>query len=131
MRYAFNAPTQWNLDLTIYMAGALYLIGGGYAYLLDAHVRVDILYERFSKILKRPGDYLTVLCIFIFAGTLAWTGALWMWRALVMDTTSGGTWSFPIWPVRLVIPVGASLLLLQAIAQGIRFAKVGRKEVKE
>ena len=48
MRYVMNAPTSWALDVTTMSFGALFMLGAAYALLKGAHVRTDMLWEKFS-----------------------------------------------------------------------------------
>jgi TRAP-type mannitol/chloroaromatic compound transport system permease small subunit len=47
-RYAFNTGTPWQQELVRFFHATLFLAGAGYALKHEAHVRVDILYQRFG-----------------------------------------------------------------------------------
>src|SRR5215216_2468945 len=49
VRKAFNVSSNAYLELQWYMFAALFLLSGGYALLKQEHVRIDILYQRFSR----------------------------------------------------------------------------------
>ena len=121
MRYFLNRPTSWGLELTIYLCGVTYLMGGPYAELANAHIRIDSLYNRFSP----RGRLLIDLCLtapllFFFCVVLIWFSWEWAWQALVTGERSMTEWNPIIWPMRVLIPVSTFLLLLQAIARFIR-----------
>lgn len=130
MRYVFNAPTVWGLELTIYLCAATYLMAGAYAHLYDAHVKVDVLYLRWTPRLRAIVDLATALFFFIGVGLLLWVGVVWTIKAIVGGSTSGSIWDPIIWPMRLLIPLGSFLLLLQGLAKFIRDFAIARK-VKE
>lgn len=48
LRYAFNLGWVWSQELTLYMHGALFMLGMAYALLKGAHVRIDIFYRNVS-----------------------------------------------------------------------------------
>lgn len=48
LRYVFNEPTRWAFDVSKQLFGFYFVLLGGYALRHKAHVRVDILTERFS-----------------------------------------------------------------------------------
>src|SRR3546814_20585741 len=48
-RYIFNSPTNWVHESMFLMFGMQYLLSGGYVLREDSHVRVDVIYERFSE----------------------------------------------------------------------------------
>lgn len=127
MRYAFNAPTVWGLELTIFLCGATYVMGGAFAHLYDAHVKVDALYIRWSPRLRAIVDLVTAPFFFFGVGIMMWAGAEWTGKAIIGGVTSGSIWDPIIWPMRLLIPLGSFLLLLQGLAKFIRdFAIVRR-----
>lgn len=120
MRYGFNNPLTWGLELTIYLCAATYLVGGAYVHLHNGHVRMDVLYMRWSPRLKAIMDLVMFPVFFLSVGVLGWAGAEWTIKALVEGATSGSIWNPIIWPVRLLIPLGCFLLLLQGLAKFIR-----------
>jgi TRAP-type mannitol/chloroaromatic compound transport system permease small subunit len=120
MRYALNNPTIWSLQLTIYVCGITYVMGGAYALRYDAHIRVDVLYNQWSPRLKAIMDLVTSPLLYFGVGTMLWIGAEWTIEAYLHGETSGGMWSPLIWPIRVFIPLGSLLLILQAIAKSIR-----------
>jgi len=119
-RYVFNSPTNWVHESTFLMFGMQYMIAGAYAYRGESHVRVDLVYSKLSARGKAICDLVGSLFFFIFIGSLAWTG--WTFAA---DAVRGGEvsfteWGIQYWPVKLTIPLGAALLLLQGIARVIK-----------
>jgi TRAP-type mannitol/chloroaromatic compound transport system permease small subunit len=121
LRYVFNAPTTWGLEMTLYLCSTTYVISGAYATLFDAHIRVDIFYNRWTRRTRSFFDLvITGFLFYFFTGVLVWQGALWFWEAWVDKLTSGTIWDPPIWPMRLIILVGAVMLLLSGVAKSIR-----------
>ena len=47
-RYLFNAPTLWAFDLSYMLYGAIFMLGAHYTLLKGAHIRTDMLWEKFS-----------------------------------------------------------------------------------
>lgn len=127
MRYAFRAPTIWGLELTIFLCGATYVMAGAYAHLYDAHVKVDVLYLRWTPRIRAIVDLVTAPFFFVAIGVLLWVGAEWTVQAIVGKATSGSIWSPTIWPMRLLIALGSFLLLLQGLAKFIRDFGVARR----
>lgn len=113
LRYFFNSPTVWGLELTIYICSITYIMSGPFAAKHEAHIRIDVFYTKWPPRVKAFVDVLFAhTLLFIFCGTLAWFSGEWFWEAWTSGTTSGTIWSPPIWPMRLVIVVGSSLLVL-------------------
>lgn len=122
-RFAFNSPTNWLHESMFLMYGMQYMLAGAYAYQCDQHVRVDVFYTKFSPRGKAWADIFTSIFFFIFAGTLFWTSG----RFALDSFNPGGhgevsftEWGIQYWPVKLMMPLGAALLLLQGVAKLIK-----------
>ena len=116
-RYVFNSPTNWVHESMFLMFGMQYLLSGAYAYKEDQHVRVDVLYSKLSTRNKAICDIVTSVFFFIFIGTMLWTGARFALDAIQFDEHSFTEWGVQYWPIKLAIPVGAALILLQGICK--------------
>jgi TRAP-type mannitol/chloroaromatic compound transport system permease small subunit len=116
-RYVFNSPTNWVHESMFLMFGMQYMLSGAYAYREDQHVRVDVLYARFSPRGKAIADIVTSVFFFIFIGTMLVTGYRFAADAVNVGEHSFTEWGIQYWPVKLAIPIGATLLLLQGISR--------------
>ena len=119
-RYVFNSPTNWVHESMFLMFGMQYLLSGAYAYREDQHVRVDVVYSKLSTRGKAICDIVTSVFFFIFIGTMLWTGARFALDAIHADEHSFTEWGVQYWPIKLAIPVGAALILLQGIAKLVK-----------
>ena len=119
-RYFFNAPTVWGTELTQMTFGAYVVLSGGYLLRWGGHVNVDILYSRFSVKGKAVLDIITFSLFLLFCGMMLWYGGSLAWESLSIWEHSNSAWHPPIYPVKMMIPIGAFLLLLQGIAKLIR-----------
>jgi TRAP-type mannitol/chloroaromatic compound transport system permease small subunit len=126
MRYGFNSPTIWSSELVTYLAGIVYLWGGACALSRGIHVRVDLIYGRFSQRTQAIMDLASFPLLFITFAVVTVAGVEWSITALVFHQTSGSQWAPPIWPMRMIIPVAAFLLLIQGIANCIRCLQIVR-----
>ena len=79
-------------------------------------MRVDVFYTHFSPRQKAMVDIATSVFFFIFAGTLMWTGWTFFMDSFAVREVSFTEWAIQYYPVKLAIPLGAALLLLQGIA---------------
>jgi TRAP-type mannitol/chloroaromatic compound transport system permease small subunit len=119
-RYLFNSPTNWVHESMFLMFGMQYMLAGAYAYREDQHVRVDIFYASFSPRGKAIADIFTSIFFFIFIGTMLVTGYRFAADAVELGEVSFTEWAVQYWPVKLAIPVGAALMLLQGISKLIK-----------
>jgi TRAP-type mannitol/chloroaromatic compound transport system permease small subunit len=116
-RYIFNSPTNWVHESMFLMFGMQYMLSGAYAYREDQHVRVDVVYSKFSPRGKAMADIVTSVFFFIFIGTMFVTGIRFAGDAVKAGEVSFTEWGIQYWPVKLAIPIGAALLLLQGVAK--------------
>lgn len=115
-RYVFNSPTNWAHESMFLMFGMQYLLAGGYVLRHNGHVRVDVIYTRFSTRNKAITDIVTSVFFFIFTGTLLWSGWTFFYDSFEISEVSFTEWAIQYWPIKLAIPLGAALLLLQGLA---------------
>jgi TRAP-type mannitol/chloroaromatic compound transport system permease small subunit len=119
-RYVFNSPTNWVHESMFLMFGMQYVLCGAYAYHADQHVRVDVLYTRFSTRGKAIADIGTSVFFFIFTLTMLWTGWRFAADAVGNHETSFTEWGIQYWPVKLAIPIGAALIVLQGLSKLVK-----------
>jgi len=119
-RFIFNSPTNWVHESMFLMFGMQYMLSGAYAYREDQHVRVDVVYAKFSPRGKAIADIITSVFFFIFIGTMVVTGYRFAADSVAFGEHSFTEWGIQYWPVKLTIPIGAGLLLLQGVAKLIK-----------
>jgi TRAP-type mannitol/chloroaromatic compound transport system permease small subunit len=119
-RFVFNSPTNWVHESMFLMFGMQYMISGAYAYREDQHVRVDVLYSKFSVRGKAIADIVSSVFFFIFTVTMLWTGWGFAADAIRNHETSFTEWGIQYWPVKLAIPIGAALIVLQGVSKLIK-----------
>ncbi|MBU4277185.1 MAG: TRAP transporter small permease subunit [Proteobacteria bacterium] len=116
-RYVFNAPTIWACELSSMLFGVFILLGGAYTLHLGGHVNMDIVYNRLSV----RGRAIMSICTFplflVFMGVLLWKGWEMAWRSLSLVEHDSTQWGPPLYPFKLMLPLGALLLLLQGVAK--------------
>jgi TRAP-type mannitol/chloroaromatic compound transport system permease small subunit len=121
-RYAFDAPTIWAFDLTYMLYGAVFMLGASFTLLKGAHIRTDMLWERFSDRRKGWIDLIAYVCFF-FPGLLMIlvTSVDDAWYSLQIGEKSEQTaWRPILWPFKAVVPVTALLLLVQGVSEAMK-----------
>ena len=116
-RYVFNSPTNWVHESMFLMFGMQYMLAGAYAYRDDTHVRVDIVYSHLSARGRAICDLITSIFFFLFTGTMLVTGWRFASDAIAVGERSFTEWGIQYWPVKLAIPIGAALLVLQGVSR--------------
>jgi len=116
-RYVFNSPTNWVHEGMFLMFGMQYLLSGGFALKVDAHVRVDVIWGMLPDRAKIITDIVTSIFLFIFSIALLWTGWIFFMDSWEVWEVSFTEWQIQYWPVKFAIPLGAALLTLQGISR--------------
>ncbi|MBE0626075.1 MAG: TRAP transporter small permease subunit [Burkholderiales bacterium] len=119
-RYAAGAPKVWTSELTQLLFGLYAVLSGGYIMAHGGHVNVDILHSRLAPRVRAVVDVFSSFLFLVFTGALLYFGSAMAWESISFWEHSQSAWDPPIWPVKLAIPVGAGLLLLQGIVKLLR-----------
>lgn len=115
-RTVFDAPLIWVVEMAQFTMTAYYLLGGGYSVQMDSHVRMDLMYSRWSPRGKAIGDAITAgfllfYLVFLLAGGVSSTQ-----YALEYAQKNYSTWAPPLAPIKIIMCVGITLMLLQIVA---------------
>lgn len=140
-------PSLWTLEVAQYLMVAFYMLGGAYALQLRSNVRMDLLYGSFSFRGKAAMDCVTVFfmltfLVFLWLGGLnSFAYSLGHFRQepftffgdLAAAFVTGGpsaageelgfiersrsVWRPPLWPVKLVMMTGITLMILQGVSE--------------
>ena len=121
LRYAFSIGFIWAQELEWHIFVPICLFGMSYALLHGEHVRVDVLYARFTERNKLRVDLLSAgLCIVISA-VIIWLTLKYVQQSYVIGEQSADPGGLPYrWLLKSLIPVGFLLLLLQALSELIK-----------
>lgn len=121
LRYALNLGWIGMQESVNYLHALVFMLGAGYAFKHEAHVRVDIFYRNFS--VRRQawvnllGNLLLLIPfgVFILLNSFDYVAA--SWRIKEASPETGG---LPyIYLLKAVIPAMAVVLLLQAVANSL------------
>ena len=128
-RYAFHAATIWSYDISYMMYGSHFMLGAAYTLLRGGHIRTDIFYMNWSPRTKGMVD--ASLYLFLFFPGMAlffWMGlqeALHSWD--IKEVSDASPWRPAIWPLKMVIPVSAALLILQGVSEFLKSFYAARR----
>jgi len=120
-RYAFSISSNAWLEVQWYMFAAMVFLGGPFTLKLNEHVRVDLVYstvsERTRIWIDIVGGVLFLLPICIILVYFTWPFFLDSWRINESSSNAGGLIR---WPVKLLMPVGFTLMALQGLSEIIK-----------
>lgn len=117
LRYLFSFGSVWAQELEWHLLAPLILFGIPYALLKGDHVRVDVLFAKFTEKNQLRVEVVSqVLCILI-AVAFVWLSLQYVQQSFVIDEKSADPGGLPYrWALKALIPAGFVLLALQSFA---------------
>src|SRR3546814_1577121 len=67
MRYVFASPTLWVNEMSLWAAGAVYLLAGLYVMQQRGHIRIFMLYDAVPRNWQRAFDVVSTLLLCLFS----------------------------------------------------------------
>ncbi|MEW8218088.1 MAG: TRAP transporter small permease subunit [Candidatus Thiodiazotropha taylori] len=122
LRYVFQLGWIWLQESVTFMHAALFLVGAAYTLKHEGHVRVDIIYRKFSERGRAWVDLIGTLtlllpvCLFIFF--ISWDYVAKSWALFEGSREVGGLEG--VFLLKSLILVMAVLLVLQGISLAVR-----------
>jgi TRAP-type mannitol/chloroaromatic compound transport system permease small subunit len=118
VRYAFDIGSNAWLELQWYLFAAVFMLGSGYVFLHDQHVRIDVVASRLGRKAQVWIDlvgilvFLLPLCVFI-----AWTALPSIGKAINTMEVSANPGGLIRWPLYVLVPIGFGLLFVQSVSE--------------
>jgi TRAP-type mannitol/chloroaromatic compound transport system permease small subunit len=134
----FFLPSLWTLEMAQFTMVAYYILGGPYSIQMGSNVRMDLLYGEWSLRKKATVDLITVLFLIFYLGVLlygavgstAYSLGYWgsepfsFFAGLITGAeevgrmeTSSSAWRPWLWPIKSIMILGLSLMLLQCVSE--------------
>ncbi|OSP55862.1 TRAP transporter small permease subunit [Pseudoruegeria sp. SK021] len=116
----FFLPSMWTLESAQFAMVAYYILGGPYSIQLGSNVRMDLLYGTWSPRFKAMVDAVTILFLVFYLGVLLYGAYDSTAYALKYSERSPTAWRPLMWPIKLTMCVGISLMILQCLSEFIK-----------
>lgn len=116
----FLLPSLWTLEMAQFTMVAYYIFGGPYSIQLNANVRMDLLYGGWSARKKAWVDAFTVLFLLFYLGVLLYGAIDSTSYSLQYNERSPTAWRPYMWPLKVAMCVGITLMLLQVFAEFLK-----------
>ena len=117
LRYLFRTGSVWAQELEWHLLVPLILFGTSYALRHGEHVRVDIVYGKFSEHTKVIVDLVSALLAIAVSVLFIWFSFHYVQQSYVIDERSQDPGGLPYrYLLKALIPVGFGLLLAQSVA---------------
>ena len=122
-RYAFDISSNAWLEIQWYLFAAIVMLGASHTLRKNEHVRVDILYTHMSE---RGKEWLDLIgtAVFLVPSMLviayySWPFFMQSWNVQEISGNAGGLIR---WPVKILVPIGFTLVAVQGISEIIKRA---------
>ncbi|HEX6959839.1 MAG TPA: TRAP transporter small permease subunit [Ferrovibrio sp.] len=121
IRYTFDTSSNAWLELQWYLFSAVFLLCAGYTLLRNEHIRIDIISGRLSEKAQTwidiVGGVLFLLPMALIIMWLSWPVFMDAYIHHEMSQNAGG---LVRWPVKVLMPIGFFLLVLQGISEVVK-----------
>lgn len=108
-------------DLQLILFAGMVMLGASWTLKLNEHVRVDLVYTSVSDRARVWIDLIgTLLFLAPFCILMVYFSWAWFVEAWVSNEMSQNAGGMPRWPLKLFIPLGFSLILLQGLSELIK-----------
>ena len=129
-RNIFGKSSIWAVEMAQFTMAAYYLIGGGFSMILRGHVRMDLLYGRWSEKKKATWDVFTGLFLIFYLVFLLYGAYSSTEYAVMYGQRNRSAWAPYMAPIKIIMAIGILLMLLQSIAQFFKdLAKARGREI--
>lgn len=121
VRYIFKMSSNSWLEIQWYLFAAVFMLASANTLRRDEHVRIDVVTGHFSRRTQVWIDlagfllFLMPVCLLILYYGIPF--ARYSFVSAEMSSSAGG---LIVWPVKLLVPVGFALLMLQGISEIIK-----------
>jgi TRAP-type mannitol/chloroaromatic compound transport system permease small subunit len=121
VRKAFDISSNSLLEIQWYLFAAVFMLGAGYGFLKNSHVRIDFISSKLSDRTRNWVDVFGILfvlfpfCILLI--NLSWPSFVGAYQSGEMSSNAGGLIR---WPAYLLVPVGFTLLMMQGVSELIK-----------
>lgn len=121
-RYLLNDTAAWVMELEWHLFALLFLLGAGYTFRHDKHVRVDLFYTHFSPRDRALTNLIGGLVLLLpWLGVLVYTSAGYAYQSWLMGEGSPDPGGLPArYLIKSAIPLGLGLLFLQGLSDCIK-----------
>lgn len=122
LRYAFSVTSAASFELEWHLFALVFLLSAGWAFQCDKHVRVDVLYQRFSHTQQAWVNLIGCLCLLMpMCLVIMQQGFIFGMNAYRLAETSPDPGGLPYrFVIKMAIPLGFGVLFLQGVSTALK-----------
>jgi TRAP-type C4-dicarboxylate transport system permease small subunit len=117
LRYILGTPLKGAFEISEMLMLSSVFLGMAYTQSLHEHINADFLVSRLSKRTNLLLETVLLLPALLIYALLAWQGTIFFIDSLRTGEYRWGLLRIPLWPARLMVPLGASFLCIRFIGE--------------
>ena len=117
MRGFFNAPTEWSIEISVYLIMASGFLGLAPALAGNSHIGVDLITSTLKPQVNRVLHIITSVIGLVFCLILTVASADMVLVSYEINSLSTSTLRIPLYIPQACIPIGSALIVLEFIRQ--------------
>ena len=126
MRYAFNNPLAWSEEMARYVFVWICFLGVGYGIKNDLHIKMEIFFNFFPKIVQKVLSILTNIMMIVFLIIIIPPGIDF---SVQVNEVASSAMEIPMSWVYISVPIGLSVGVIRLVIDTIKLFTAGEKEV--
>lgn len=119
-RLFFNSAQIWAVEFAQFVMAAYYILGGAYVLIIGGHVRMDLVFHRWSPKNQALSDVLTFAVALIYIVVLWYGGWKGLLYAIKYKQVSYSSWAPSMIPIKIILQLGLTLMFFQMVAEFIK-----------
>jgi TRAP-type mannitol/chloroaromatic compound transport system permease small subunit len=128
LRYVFHTGSVWSQELEWHLMAPICLFGMSYALRHGEHVRVDVMFARFSERNKLLVEFISALLLMAICLIVIWLSYNYVMQSWLNNEGSANPGGIPArYILKGLIPLGFALMFVQGLGQAIRYYYAWRR----
>jgi len=121
VRKTFDTSSNAWLEMQWVLFGAVFLLCAPWTLMANEHIRIDVVSSLLSRRVRNVIDVIGH-ALFLLPMTLVMMWYCWPFfvRSLLQNEQSTNAGGLPLYPAKLLLPIGFTLLMLQAVSELIK-----------
>ena len=117
MRYIFNSPTTWSLEISVILTLWATFLGIAYTLQQGGHTSVDLVINRLSPRKRKAIRICIYLFMLLFSIFLTWTSLFPAIEAYLINEVTQSYTRTPLFILMIPVPIGGILLILEIVRE--------------
>lgn len=123
LRFIFNEPTSWALEIAQYCLLYATFLGAAYAFKKDLYISVDVITNLLPRFIKTRLIFLGYVVAMLLFLILSWHAGKFTLMCFKKGWTEPTSLQTPMWIPLIIIPIGGIFIALQNLILLIRKGK--------